>query len=283
MFVIEIPFFDLQKTFETSQCLRWKRLKEGMFVVIYRDKALRIEQQKQRFILNCSADEFYDIWFNYFDVVYDYSKVNREVKRFDNYFHIVAVKEQGVRIINQDLFEVLVKEILTDKIEESKKIEYIEKMCRLIGTEHNQSMKEAGKVKWFEFPNPVQLKENQEILVKIFGEDKVEDLFWFLEEDFDKIVKRLSNKDDYCLHKKQLKEFEIGLSRLGIERTCLMALGHKEAFVPNDLTHDILKERYDLVCSEFTVWYDEFEYFRSLLFEQIRLNEKEQKEKEIWV
>lgn len=283
MFVIEIPFFDLQKTFDTSQCLRWKKLRDNMFVVVYRDKALKIEQQKERFILNCSADEFYDIWFNYFDIAYDYAKSNRKIKKFDNLFHIVAVKEKGVRIINQDIFEVIVREILTDKIEEPNKSQSIERMCELIGTEHNQSMREAGRVKWFEFPNLNQLKENEETLVKIFGEDKVENLLWFLEEDVQKIINEIEAETEYLKHKKQLKEFETNLSRLGIERVCLMALRHKEAFVPNKSAYRVLKENYDLVCSEFTVWYDEFEAFRSLLFEYIRLNEKEQKEKEIWV
>lgn len=283
MFVIEIPFFDLQKTFDTSQCLRWKKLKDNMFVVIYRDKALKIEQQKERFILNCSADDFYDIWFNYFDVIYDYAMSNRKIKKFDNFFHIIAVKEKGVRIINQDLFEVIVKEILTDKVEGPEKFQSVEKMCELIGTEHNQSMREAGRVKWFEFPNLNQLKENEETLIKIFGKDKVENLLWFLEEDVQSIISEIEAETEYLKHKKQLKEFEINISRLGIERVCLMALRHKEAFVPNKLAHKALKENYNLVCSEFTVWYDEFEEFRSLLFEYIRLNEKEQREKEIWV
>ena len=53
MFVIEVPYFNLDKIYESYQAPRWIKLKESKYVIPHRDKALKIEQQKTRLIMSC--------------------------------------------------------------------------------------------------------------------------------------------------------------------------------------------------------------------------------------
>ena len=46
MFVIEVPYFNLDKIYESYQAPRWIKLKESKYVIPHRDKALKIEQEK---------------------------------------------------------------------------------------------------------------------------------------------------------------------------------------------------------------------------------------------
>ena len=83
MFVIEIPYLNLDQIYDSGQAPRWIKLRESKYVIPYKDKALKIEQQRDRFdfnryrfIMSCSEDEFCNIWFNYFDVETDYMQLN---------------------------------------------------------------------------------------------------------------------------------------------------------------------------------------------------------------
>ena len=88
MFVIEVPFINLDHIYNSGQAPRWIKLKESHYIVPHGDKALKIQQQRDRFdfdryrlIMNCSEKDFYDIWFNYFDLKTDYLHLNIKTKR----------------------------------------------------------------------------------------------------------------------------------------------------------------------------------------------------------
>ena len=76
MFIIEVPFMNLDQIYNSGQCFRWIKLRDGKYAIPYGDKVLKIEQQKQRFIMSCTDEEFYNIWYEYFDMGTDYMNVN---------------------------------------------------------------------------------------------------------------------------------------------------------------------------------------------------------------
>lgn len=274
MFVIEVPFFDLDKTFESSQMLRWKKLKDGMYVVIHKNMALKIEQQKNRLIMSCSADDFYDIWFDYFDIVYDYQRANRAIKKIDDFCHIVAVKQQGIRVIRQEAYEVLITQLLVGDEEENLARTLIQEMCEEIGTEHIQSMREAGKVRWYEFPSLMQIEENIDVVEQIFGKDKSQNLSEFIEVYFDEVIEELRGAT-YKKAKRVLRNCDL-FDKLMIERICAYALGFKQAFVPDKIIKRAFATQYDLTCREFVEWFDVVENIKALAFLYVKSNEVEE-------
>lgn len=167
MFIIEIPYMNLEQIYNSKQVPRWIKLKEDKFVVIHKDKALKIEQKKQRFFMNCSEDEFFKVWFEYFDLRTDYMTANHKIKLLGNKFKIVANRGQGIHIINQDSFEAFVYSRIAFNVGYEKAGKAINHIAMVCGTKHVQAMNEAGKVTWYEFPTPEMILEKFDKLGKM--------------------------------------------------------------------------------------------------------------------
>ena len=167
MFVIEIPYMNLEQIYNSKQVPRWIKLKQDKFIVIHENKALKIEQKKDRFIMNCSEDEFFNIWFNYFDLATDYKQINDQVKRLGNKFKIVANRGKGIHILNQNSFESYVYSKIVSKVGYEKAFLAINHIAVTCGLKHVQSMREAGKITWYEFPGPEMILENFDSLKKM--------------------------------------------------------------------------------------------------------------------
>ena len=92
---------------------------------------------------------------------------NERVKRLGGKFKIPAVRGHGVHILKQDPFEayVLAKIITRCGYEKARvAMNHIAEVC---GTCHVQSMREAGKITWYEFPTPEMILEKFDKLKKM--------------------------------------------------------------------------------------------------------------------
>lgn len=174
MFVIETPYFNLDHIYNSGQAPRWIKLKEGKYVIPFRDKALKVEQQrdkydwtKYRLILSCSEEDFYNIWFNYFDLRMDCFNENGNIKRLGGKFKVIANRGHGIHILNQDQFEAYVlSKIITNAGYEKARVamNHIAETC---GVCHKQSMREAGRITWYEWPTPEMILEKFDKLKKM--------------------------------------------------------------------------------------------------------------------
>lgn len=164
MFVIQVPYFSLDHIYNSGQAPRWIKLKESHYIIPHEDKALKIQQQKDRLIMNCSENDFYNIWFNYFDLQTDYCLLNNDIKRLGGKFKKIAVRGCGIHILNQNEFETYVFSKLIENVGWIKAKELMNRIAQTYGVEHVQSMREAGRVTWYEWPTPELMLEklNQE-------------------------------------------------------------------------------------------------------------------------
>ena len=179
MFVIEIPYLNLDQIYDSGQAPRWIKLRESKYVIPYKDKALKIEQQRDRFdfnryrfIMSCSEDEFCNIWFNYFDVETDYMQLNSQIKKLGGKFKRIAIRGSGIHIIKPDTFETyLYTKLVTNVGYENAKsiLNHIAEVC---GIKHTQSMREVGRITWYEFPTPEMILQN---LNKLCNMGKIND------------------------------------------------------------------------------------------------------------
>lgn len=289
MYVIEVPFLNLEKTFVSGQNLRWRKLKENKFIVIYGDKAVKVEQQRQRLVMACNNDDFYDIWFDYFDLRYDYSKANRIIKKQDAFLQICAVKEQGVRIIRQDLFEVIITQMLVENMPVGYQTqELIESLCEQLGVEHKQSMREAGKVTWYEFPTAEALINNKQIIESLFWgkSDKVISICKMIREgwldlellQYMRFMKEFENIKQY------LTSFE-EISDNVAEKICLYGLYSLMAKPKNSLQTKQLNNMYGFDEDDFCEWFDDLSPVAGLALQYVQANAISEKIKEgnlIW-
>lgn len=166
MFVIEVPYFNLNHIYNSGQVPRWIKLKESKYVICHKDKALKIEQKENdyklksnRLYMNCSEEEFFNIWFDYLGLKMDCMYENTKIKRLGKKFKIPANRGNGIHIIKQDPFEAYVLSKLIGFVGYKKAGELMNRIAHTYGIVHKQSMREAGRVTWYEWPSPEVILE----------------------------------------------------------------------------------------------------------------------------
>ena len=178
MFVIEVPYFNLDHIYNSGQAPRWIQLgqspEKSKYVIPYKDKALKIEQQRDKFdwtkhrlIMSCTEEDFYNIWFEYFDLRMDCMTENGRVKRLGGKFKKPANRGHGIHILNQDKFEAYVLSKIITYAGYQKAHVAMNHIAEVCGISHTQSMREAGRITWYEFPNPEMILEKFDKLKKM--------------------------------------------------------------------------------------------------------------------
>lgn len=232
MFIIEVPNFNLNHIYDSGQVPRWIKIKDSNYIVLFKDKALKIGQKKNRLVLNCSEEEFYDIWFNYFDLKVDYLDENSKVKRLGGKFKIPSIRGNGIHLVKQEFFESYVFCKLVGFVGYKKASELMNRIARDYGIKHKQSMKEAGKVTWFEWPSPEMMLEK--LNKKKTGLDKV-----------DRFLKKLCNA---------IVEEEFAYTHSDNELFRLFGKHDMTAF-PLEGIEEVLSKNFNCEPDEFAEWY----------------------------
>lgn len=257
MFIITIPFLDLDKVYNSGQVFRWIKFRDGKYAIPYGEHCLKIEQQKGcRFVMNCSDEEFYDIWYEYFDVSTNYADLNYEIRGIDKDFKSKAVRASGIRILKQDLFEVIISFMLATATNISNIKRMVEQIAKKCGKYHKQAMRECGYVKWYEFPTYEMILEKQGRLDNTFGLKRKENVIAFCEE----LANRSIELEDFrYMDYQTAKEVLMSIDGIGskvADCICLYGLHMLEAFPVDTHIKQVLEREYNCESfEEFSDWY----------------------------
>lgn len=137
--------FDLKKTAESGQVFRAKKVGDDTWEFIARDN---------RIVLNANEDfkkavSNHPFWKNYFDLDRDYEKVRMEaVKRKDTFMTAACEAGAGIRLLNQDPWEMLVSFIISQRKSIPAIQTCIEKICLGFGKKMDG---------YYAFPTPEEL------------------------------------------------------------------------------------------------------------------------------
>lgn len=254
MYVLEIPFMDLDQIYNSGQVFRWIRLNDHKYVIPFRDKALKVEQQKQRFMFDCSEEAFFETWWDYFDTQTDYSILNNAVRFCDESFKIPANRAKGIHIIKQDLFEVIIACSLETATSVQRTKEMMNGIARKTGVKHKQAMREAGQVCWYEFPTPEKLLQKQDFLTTQETGYKHDIIIGLCESIVDGWLDfELLQSMAYEEAKEYLMAFD-GIGLKVADSICLYGLHHMQAF-PVDTHLNQIFERDGMTYDEFVEWF----------------------------
>ena len=112
VFLKDIEHFDPIQIFECGQAFRWVKAKDG-FLGVVRGRVLKLKEIDGGFELqNTCMEEFQSVWAQYFDIYRDYGAIKTELAKDD------AIKAaidfgSGIRILNQDFWEMLISFIIS--------------------------------------------------------------------------------------------------------------------------------------------------------------------------
>ena len=158
---------DLKKIAESGQCFRWTGICPGTFQIIARDKCLRISALGDKlFDMDCSEEEYASFWFDYLDLGERYEVIRRRISREkDEFLYCAAEYEKGIRILNQDPWEMLITFIISQNKNIPAIRRTVEKLAEMCGMEITNG---AGE-KYYAFPTPDALAELREEQLKTCG------------------------------------------------------------------------------------------------------------------
>lgn len=111
----QIPHFDMEQICDSGQCFRMDKLGDGYYRVLAGNRRLKLRQRAERVSFYCSEKEFADFWENYFDLGADYGKYLERIDPKDRYLTEAAVNGSGIRILRQDLWEMIVSFLISQQ------------------------------------------------------------------------------------------------------------------------------------------------------------------------
>ena len=254
MFIIEIPYLSLERIANTKQGLRWKKISDpavirtrvdsqSKYIIPSGNKVIKVEQKKDRFAFSCNDEEFFETWYNFFDLPFDYEKAVRTI------YHSVPSgselrrllwKGKSLRILNQDLVETIITQVMVEGKPVWEARYLIESFCEVFGEKHKQSMLESGKVTWYGLPDIERLSkiEYEDLNFLLLGE-KQRFLFQIIQ---DIVNGELDVESMPYMSSIEALDYLMGygIKKLTAKYICLYALGHKDIFpIPRDVKDKI--------------------------------------------
>ena len=77
--------FKLCDIFDCGQCFRFNRLENGDYIGTAFEKTIRISQNEDTVVLhNTTAEDFENVWYHFFDLARDYSKIKQSLLKADD-------------------------------------------------------------------------------------------------------------------------------------------------------------------------------------------------------
>lgn len=153
-----IKDFEPQHIFECGQAFRWYKEEDHSYTTVAYGRVVNVKREKEDIIfLNTNLEEFHNIWYHYFDLERDYGKIKKELSK-DSILKEATEFGEGIRILNQDPFEMVISFIISA----NNQIPRIRKSIERISKEYGEeiSIKEGfpymGR-EYYSFPRPEKL------------------------------------------------------------------------------------------------------------------------------
>lgn len=157
--VDEVTDFDLGQTLECGQCFRYEKIMENEYILVAKNTLLRVKQEENRIIFYDTTKEQYEtIWKNYFDLDRDYKNIKNWLLSKDDSLKEAIDSKYGVRILNQDFFEMLITFIIS----QNKQIPHIMQIVTMISIQYGVRLGEIDGKSYYSFPTPEALSKVSE-------------------------------------------------------------------------------------------------------------------------
>lgn len=156
----DIKDFEPQHIFECGQAFRWYKEEDNSYTTVAYGRVINVKRENEDVILlNTNLEEFHNIWYHYFDLERDYGKIKKELSK-DPILKEATEFGEGIRILNQDPFEMVISFIISA----NNQIPRIRKSIERISKEYGEKIQTQGGFscldrEYYSFPTPEQLAE----------------------------------------------------------------------------------------------------------------------------
>lgn len=243
-----IKNFSIEQICDSGQCFRMKKLDDGRFEVIACHNYLLVSQNEDEVSFECSKDEYEKIWMPYFDIdgSTDYAKIIKSIDTSDLYLSNAAKYGSGIRILNQDLFEMIISFIISQRNNIKRIRTCIKRLCEKYGEEKSYICEDGSQICYYDFPKPDVLAKADISDIRALGVGYRDSYIVKAARDiaygvFDlDYIKSL----DYENAKKELLKI-FGVGNKVADCICLFSLHHTDAFPMDTHIISIVEKEYN--------------------------------------
>ncbi len=148
--------FEPKHVFECGQCFRWLREEDGSYTGVVQGKVINVKKENDLIIFdNTNKEDFENIWFDYFDLGRNYGEIKNQLKVMDEYLEKATEFGQGIRILQQDGWEMLISFIISA----NNRIPMIQRAINNLSERYGKFIGEYRGKKYYAFPTPEELSK----------------------------------------------------------------------------------------------------------------------------
>ena len=150
-----IDSFKLEDIFECGQCFRWDKQEDGSYIGVIKNGVLKVSKQGKSVAFEGVLEgDINSIVYDYFDLETNYNDFKERLSKIDDNMKRSIEFGNGIRILNQDLWEMVISFIISAN----------NNIPRIKGIINRISEKVGQKVTWngkdyFLFPSPEELSK----------------------------------------------------------------------------------------------------------------------------
>lgn len=155
-FVInDIKSFELRDIFDCGQCFRWNEQEDGSYTGIIKNGVLNVKKEESNVIFSGLLNEDIEKVCNeYFDLNTDYELIKEKLSTVDDNLKKSIEYGEGIRILNQDLWECIISFIISA----NNNIPRIKKIIDRISENYGEGIIWNDK-KYYTFPTEKELSK----------------------------------------------------------------------------------------------------------------------------
>lgn len=236
--------FSITQICMSGQCFRMNLLegeKEGAVGLVAFGKYLEVFQNGNEICFDCTQEDYDTIWKSYFDMETDYAAIVRRIDAADSYLTSAAAFGSGIRILRQDLWEMIISFIVSQQ----NNIKRIRRCIRLLCEKYGEKRVAKNTVEYYDFPTPEALSQAS-----------MEDLYAcnlgyrsrYIHETSNAILHReidLENLCAFCYADASRELLKLcGVGTKVADCICLFALHKMEAFPKDTHINKVLAAQY---------------------------------------
>ena len=146
--------FNLKDIFECGQCFRWNKETDEGYTGIWKQNVVNIKKDGNDYIFTgISKNNFEEEIIEYFDLNRNYEEIKKDLSKIDEYMENSIKYGEGIRILNQDLWETIISFIISA----NNNIPRIKGIIEILSASYGKKLEWKDR-EFYTFPTPEELK-----------------------------------------------------------------------------------------------------------------------------
>lgn len=163
MGVLKTPLFDIDKTLQTQQCLKFRKawsIDGPKYVAVVGDKLCVANQYSRKgstftFVMG-SDDDYFDVWFDFFDLKHDYLWTDRKLRRCMGPVSYAQKMECGIHLLNVPEWQMLLESFFVSNLPRPRAAYWMEQLCAACCGVKRKNVPGLGSFIWTPVPTVEQ-------------------------------------------------------------------------------------------------------------------------------